>query len=182
MPARQGSSNPEVYTCDNPDCRGDCPRAGDNATTCTALACRRWLRELNAAARAEGCGTKRKPRKEPARTFVDVLPAACRQDSFQMWDIKELYGAAYCRRRDLNPYDLANGRDTYHEEVALLVRGKVGEDAADDRGSSTRWIRLQELVDNCDGQIDETIEELDALKEFIQEAAEALREAKRAAA
>ena len=86
--------------------------------------------------------------------------------------VKELYGVGYCRLRDLSPYDRRNGRDTFKEEVAFLVRGRIGEDGDDDRGSDTRWVRLAQLVANdnieeseLDGALDTFF---DALKTDIK--------------
>jgi hypothetical protein len=97
-----------------------------------------------------------------------------------MWDVKEIFGMTYCRRRDLSSYDRRNGRVTEWDEVAFLARGKVGETGEDDRGSDTRWMLLGTLVDNVDdANLDGAIDEFcDQLKKDMRDAAAQLRAAR----
>ena len=125
------------------------PAASTGANTCTGRPCRdEWTLRLQAA-------------RNKRKTLPDDDGGAPEKatDRFAMQSVTEVYGVGYCRRRDFSNYELRNGRVTFKHEVAYLVRGKIGEDADDDRGSDTRWVRLEDLVKN--ENIDD--EELDTL-------------------
>ena len=129
------SGSDDDWVC--PECDGESglPRASGRASTCTGRRCRDALRAKNLERRSN-----------KSLLPDDVGGAATERLAIQ--SVKEIYGMGYCRRRDFTNYELRNGRVTYKHELVYLVRGKVGEDADDDRGSETRWVHLEQLVKN----------------------------------
>ena len=83
--------------------------------------------------------------------------AAQRQDSgndeeapepTQCYEVEEVLGVSLCQLSTLNPRERRVGRKLSARDIFCEVRGGFGEDEDDKFLPDTRWVPLQELVEN----------------------------------